>query len=205
MSCALALGASQPIGFHVNVEIKASGAGTHRRDSLTRPLHHGLRQLQNSLTQSETVTIVHWTETGTAAVSADLTVRLGEYAPPTTAFNLNSSSEGFILGPCHQSTQQICIDAIGGAGAMYGLLELARRIHLVCDEQRGHSFEAPWATVLTGITEPLIQTPRFEYRALKFNLPWSAYRPGNATRLNFEVCRNLTYWTEFLDMMAYNR
>lgn len=55
--------------------------------------------------------------------------------------------------------------------------------------------------------EEKLSNPRFEFRAIKFNLPWSSYRPSEnpAMSLHTETCRSLRFWQRFLDMMAENR
>lgn len=47
--------------------------------------------------------------------------------------------------------------------------------------------------------------PALSFRAIKFNLPWSPYRPGESTELHKETCRDLKFWEAFLDMMVENR
>ncbi len=47
--------------------------------------------------------------------------------------------------------------------------------------------------------------PTFNFRAIKFNLPWSPYRPGPATDLHTETCKDLSFWEAYLDMMVENR
>ncbi len=49
------------------------------------------------------------------------------------------------------------------------------------------------------------ETARFPFRAIKFNLPWSAYRKAKALEIHQETCRDLKYWESFLDMMVDNR
>ncbi|NND31725.1 MAG: hypothetical protein HKN76_03975, partial [Saprospiraceae bacterium] len=49
------------------------------------------------------------------------------------------------------------------------------------------------------------ESPRFSFRAIKFNLPWDSYRNGPALSLHEETCRDTNYWHSFLDMMAENR
>ena len=46
---------------------------------------------------------------------------------------------------------------------------------------------------------------QLEFRAIKFNLPWSAYRTSPALEQHQETCKDLRYWEAFLDMMAENR
>lgn len=49
------------------------------------------------------------------------------------------------------------------------------------------------------------ESPHLPFRAIKFNLPWDAYREGYAMELHTETCRDVNFWTSFLDMMAENR
>ncbi len=76
------------------------------------------------------------------------------------------------------------------SGTMYGLLDVAEQARM----QGG----------LNGVKEK-ISNPRFPFRAIKFNLPWSPYRPGPAAAVHMETCRDLKFWQRFLDMMAENR
>jgi hypothetical protein len=75
-------------------------------------------------------------------------------------------------------------------GAMYGLLDVAEQVRMNAG--------------LTGVREK-ISNPRFPFRAIKLNLPWSPYRPGPAAEVHMETCRDLKFWQRFLDMMAENR
>lgn len=50
-----------------------------------------------------------------------------------------------------------------------------------------------------------LKKPDFAVRAIKFNLPWSAYRESASMGIHEETCRDLKFWTEFLDMMLNNR
>jgi hypothetical protein len=86
----------------------------------------------------------------------------------------------------------LCVIARDQTGAMYGALDLAEQVLT----NRG----------LEGIREGF-SNPRFVFRAIKFNLPWSAYRPSEhpAMHLHTETCRDLQFWQRFLDTMAENR
>jgi hypothetical protein len=95
--------------------------------------------------------------------------------------------EGFRIS---QSGNKYKVAAIDQSGAMYGLMDLAEQIEL----QKG----------LSNISTRL-QNPRFSFRAIKFNLPWSSYRRNPALQLNTEDCKDLEFWEGFLDMMAENR
>jgi hypothetical protein len=56
-----------------------------------------------------------------------------------------------------------------------------------------------------GAVEEKTVNPALGFRAIKFNLPWSPYRPGPATDLHKETCHDLKFWQAYLDMMAENR
>jgi len=75
-------------------------------------------------------------------------------------------------------------------GAMYGLLDLAGQL------RRG-------ATLAT--LEFRTERAHLAFRAIKFNLPFAAYRTGPSIELHQETCRDPAYWEAFLDMMAENR
>ena len=75
-------------------------------------------------------------------------------------------------------------------GAMYGLLDLAEQIRL----------GTPW----NKLEERTVKAP-FEFRAIKFNLPWAAYRTSPVIEQHDATCRDLKFWEAFLDMMAENR
>ena len=75
-------------------------------------------------------------------------------------------------------------------GAMYGVLDVAEQIRL----------GTPW----NKIKERTVKA-QLEFRAIKFNLPWSAYRTSPALEQHQETCKDLKYWEAFLDMMAENR
>ena len=49
------------------------------------------------------------------------------------------------------------------------------------------------------------ETAHVGFRAIKYNLPWFAYRSNEAITIHTETCRDIKYWEKFLDMMAENR
>ncbi len=75
-------------------------------------------------------------------------------------------------------------------GCLYGIMDLIEQLGNECD--------------LTTLEERHVN-PALSFRAIKFNLPWSPYRPGPATELHIETCRDLNFWEAFLDMMVKNR
>ncbi|MEM6911197.1 MAG: hypothetical protein AAF555_06395 [Verrucomicrobiota bacterium] len=96
-------------------------------------------------------------------------------------------AEGFAI---EKDGQAIRIKALEATGAMYGLLEVAEQLARL---------EA------IDLIQPSWRNPRFPFRAIKFNLPWSSYRRFPALQANLEACRDLRMWGDFLDMMAENR
>ncbi|QDK79928.1 hypothetical protein EXU85_15445 [Spirosoma sp. KCTC 42546] len=85
---------------------------------------------------------------------------------------------------------QITIEGGDERGLLYGCLSL-------CDEVKN-------GVSLQKIRASHDQT-NLPFRAIKFNLPWDAYREGEAMSLHQETCRDLRFWEAFLDMMAQNR
>ncbi|MCH6233155.1 hypothetical protein [Cognataquiflexum rubidum] len=76
------------------------------------------------------------------------------------------------------------------SGAAYALLELKEHFQLNGE--------------LIGITDKVVN-PAFEYRIVKFNLPWSPYRTSLATEVHTHTSRDIAFWEKFLDMMVENR
>ncbi|WP_106567220.1 glycoside hydrolase family 20 zincin-like fold domain-containing protein [Cecembia rubra] len=49
------------------------------------------------------------------------------------------------------------------------------------------------------------EKPELEFRGIKHNLPWDAYRANPALDQHYLTARDINYWEAFLDMMAENR
>lgn len=97
------------------------------------------------------------------------------------------SDEGFRI---KKEGKNIYILSKSEKGCLYGTMDLI--------EQLGDDI------YFDEIVEKQIN-PALGFRAIKFNLPWSPYRPGPATDLHLETCRDLNFWEAFLDMMVRNR
>jgi hypothetical protein len=102
---------------------------------------------------------------------------------------LSLTREGYILFPADNRSRWLIL-ATDIAGAMYGAMDLAEQLTTRGSLERIEEKKA---------------SPRFATRAVKFNLPWSAYRPGLAADPHWSVCRDLAFWRRFLEMMAENR
>jgi hypothetical protein len=99
--------------------------------------------------------------------------------------------EGFAL-QIHKNSPNldIFILAKDNQGALYGTLELAEQVRISGN---------------LNLIKPTVSNPRFEFRGIKFNLPWSPYRNGPATEIHLDICRDINFWQKFLDTMAENR
>jgi hypothetical protein len=109
---------------------------------------------------------------------ADLEVRCKNGTVGPDGFTVTRNGRGLV------------VDGRGPRGAMYGVLDVAEQIRL--------------GTPLERIAEARVSPP-MGFRALKFNLPFAAYRTSLALEQHAAVCKDLNFWESFLDMMAENR
>ncbi len=119
-------------------------------------------------------------------------VRTGAGAPsgPSVEIavgNLPRGPESFEIRRTGTSIRVLGADP---AGAMYGGLDLAEQIRM---------------TGALGKVTERSASPRFPFRAIKFNLPWMSYRKHESLGQHHDTCRDLKFWERFLDMMAENR
>lgn len=128
--------------------------------------------------------------------SADIVISGTQEALEGLSFSLESGlpAEGYrirrVAQANHEGGASLHILAKDESGAMYGILALAEHI-------RHHGS-------LESMAEGDVY-PRFAFRAIKFNLPWSTYRQNQCFEIQRETVRDLSFWREFLDMMAENR
>lgn len=122
-----------------------------------------------------------WTTNQAPGQSADIVVTLD----PTLMTDLGA--EGFRR---MNSRRGLKITASDERGAMYGVLDVAEQIRL--------------RTPLKKIKDHKAKA-ELEFRAIKFNLPWAAYRTSPALEQHQETCKDLKYWEAYLDMMVENR
>ncbi len=129
--------------------------------------------------------------------SSDLIVQIGLNQHLSTAFpeipELAGAlqKEGFHLRQLLTGgSLKWLLQARDTSGAMYGLLEFAEMIQM----NKG----------LAGLSARQVN-PKTEFRAVKFNLPWSSYRTGAYIDQHFDTVRDINFWVKFLDNMAENR
>lgn len=77
------------------------------------------------------------------------------------------------------------------AGVLYGTLDVRDQLR-----NNGHQVK---------LIKEKKEEPRFSFRAIKFNLPWMAYRQNICLTQQDYVVRDLKFWESYLDMMAENR
>jgi len=102
-----------------------------------------------------------------------------------TTLDPNLAAEAFQLSI---SGENITVSGGDATGIMYGLLSIKEQLNSNQKE-----------------INPENESPRFPFRAIKFNLPWNSYRIGEALQQHYESCRDTMFWHSFLDMMAENR
>jgi len=95
---------------------------------------------------------------------------------------------GFII---KNAKGRITIIGADDAGAMYGALDVTEQLKIT-----GNNLKA---------VKEKKEEPRFPFRAIKFNLPWMAYRQNFCLTQQDNVVRDLKFWDSYLDMMAQNR
>ena len=148
-------------------------------DTLQTELNYALERLEATLARQGMT--LRFIEDENAA--ADLTARLiteGSRADGEVddGFELTKSSGNFALLAPHRR------------GLMYGLL------HIAASLDHGQT----WREL-----EAYSVSAQYPFRAIKFNLPWFAYRSGENLSLHMETARDLEYWASFLDMMVENK
>ncbi len=98
--------------------------------------------------------------------------------------------EGYAISRLKGKSDRLYILANDPTGAMYGLLDVAEQL----------SFGIKLQHIESKAVNPS-QTHRF----IKYNLPWSSYRQGEALSVHYETCRDTLYWESFLNMMVLSR
>ncbi len=160
-------------------------------DTKVEPVFHGVKTIRSTFAKLEIpISFVSYdgdnSNSDILVVSdgqryRELATRISELKPAQV------KEEGFQV---INDKGRVIIASKDGIGAMYGLIELDEHLQLKGSLEK---FESS------------INNPHFEYRIIKFNLPWYPYRDSPATRLHLQTCKDLKFWEEFLDMMAVNR
>ena len=111
---------------------------------------------------------------------------------------LAMNEDGVTCGAAPDDAEAFAIKKAGKAihvtgsdsrGLMYGALELAEQIALGGTD---------------GIVEKT-EKPFLAMRGIKFNLPWEPYDRGEVFTRNEQVCWDIDFWRQYIDMLAVNR
>lgn len=191
-----------------------------------RPLPWASRELASSLRTMHSVAVVQERLPSVVAAFAPdteslLTITLLAAPQQSTMQLLNASAGGHRLLPrlgredfvvVHRlsgSSSHLLVLATDGAGATYGALELAERIGTMVRKASSDTTAVAVLREVGAAVDGIWGHARFGYRAVKINLPWSPYRgmnePHSATAVQMSACRNLSFWEDFLDLLARSR
>ncbi len=129
------------------------------------------------LAQAAAIVVI---DTAEAALAASLPASLATEPGP----------DGFVLTHTTVHGTPALVVAGDPRGAMYGLLDVAEQLR---------------SGIALDKIEPRTVRARLPFRAIKFNLPFSAYRTGPSIELHQATCKDPKFWEAFLDQMAENR
>jgi hypothetical protein len=154
-----------------------------------RTVDYGLSKLSETMaTLKDSVVVKPLNEYKAADIAAVLQTDLS-----SQKINLNVTynplkPEGFQI---IKADKKIILVGGDDKGLMYGLLDIAEQLQ----NNQGN---------LSAI-QAKTEEPRLGFRAIKFNLPYMAYRSSISLTQQDYVVRNPEFWESFLDMMAKNR
>jgi len=105
------------------------------------------------------------------------------------ALTLDASlaKEAYLLLP---EGKKITIQGGNGTGLIYGSLSIAE------DIRNGIALQS---------IKKKSEAPKLSFRGIKYDLPWDTYRHSYSLDQHQEICSDVNYWKDFLDMMAENR
>jgi len=153
------------------------------------PFMRALRRIAFTLTLTFLLTsgVAAPVDYGRAKLAAAAGVAAGELPVRVVSDDPRVGPDGFALA---RVGDQWVVSGGNERGAMYGLLDLAEQVRQ--------------GTPLARI-EPKTERARLEFRTIKFNLPFAAYRTSPTLEQHQDTVRDVKYWEAFLDMMAANR
>ena len=105
----------------------------------------------------------------------------------------------------------LSVDPVHLVREEFTILPRGRRLAVTGGDNRGLIYGALALVEMLRNGTPLAAVPASDakpkqrFRGIKFNLPWSTYRPSSALTQHYETARDLRFWEAFLDMMAENR
>ena len=133
----------------------------------------GLIKIQNNLDDSQVKYAIrqYQSESTLNRLKTNPSVRKWSIS---TGLDIALGSEAYKI---RTNGDEIKVTGGDGTGLMYGLLHVKEQL------EEGKEKIAD-----------IEESPRFPFRAIKFNLPWSAYRKAKALEIHKETCRDIKYW-----------
>ncbi len=159
------------------------------------PVNYAITKLQNVLIQKGYSLQLHHGSQITSYLPDILVITNPKNLPGSIVIDINEDDfkalkpEGYEFRWIN-NRKTLLILSKDEIGAQYGVLDLAEHIQLNDNYKN---------------LKEKIESPTFEYRIVKFNLPWSPYRVSEATKIHMHVVRDIGFWEKFLDMMVENR
>lgn len=189
--------------------------GSQNHSSPLPPVQFALHKLQATL-EGHSISSIFTNNAllSSSSVSFGVGVCVGNNCNPNCAslfseMSLQTQQEGFIIKK-HSHQTSVCVGSDDVRGLMYGILELATQMDAHLRASMNEFLDSPDVDLdpLRRMLEQIKEekaTPRFEYRTIKFNLPWSAYRAGPIPNIHNSTLWDVEFWSSFLDMMVLNR
>ena len=155
----------------------------------SRTIDYGLSKLEETLAALESGLLVKpLNEYRNADIIAVPEADLSSNNIETKGIHSPLKPEGFQI---IRYDNKILLIGADEKGTMYGILDIAEQL------KNNHG-------KLNAIKEKR-EEPRLTFRAIKFNLPYMAYRSSISLTQQSNVISNPQFWETFLDMMVLNR
>jgi hypothetical protein len=140
-----------------------------------------------------------------------INIRYSELSAPSSTADIWVIVQGdeSVLSP--ELARQVDFEGIQSEGYKVKLVPQFNTVFFLAKDPQGAAY-----AILDGFEqleqskgklqfEAKLFNPAFEYRIVKYNLPWSPYRESTATEIHTHISRDLAFWEKFLDMMVENR
>ena len=174
------------LAFIISTEMQANPVIVSSHSG-SRTIDYGLSKLEEALTELKgSLVVKSLNEQQNANIVAVQQASLSSIGIKVTHNTLKP--EGFQI---IRSDKKILLIGADEKGTMYGILDIAEQLI----NNQGE---------LSAIKEKR-EEPRLTFRAIKFNLPYMAYRSSISLTQQSNVISNPQFWEAFLDMMAKNR
>ncbi len=151
-----------------------------------------------------------------SAFSKDLTIAVTSQSPVTAyalrQFRQSVEKTGFVVKETTPAQASVVVSTEASLGKeTYRIERRGNQLLLQTGDDKGTLYglldvgeQLRWGKSLAQIPAKTVR-PRLSFRAVKFNLPYMAYRNGPSLTQHDWTCRDLNFWEAYLDNMAQNR